>query len=93
MNPIAEQKMPVFEDSPADIETANEQGRVEVKTAKEELEQDYSYFPFLFEITQNIPYRELTAEEVLTLADKAGTFDFPNDPGEDIYNPSDGTPI
>ncbi len=93
MNPIAEQKMPVFEDSPADIETANEQGRVEVKTAKEELEQDYSYFPFLFEIPQNMSYRELTDEEVLTLADKAGTFDFLNDPEEDIYNPSDGTPI
>lgn len=93
MNPIAEQKMPVFENSPAEIETANEQGRVEVKTAKEELEMDYSYFPFLFEIPQNIPYQELTDEEVLTLADKAGTFDFLNAPEEDIYNPSDGTPI
>ncbi len=93
MNPIAEQKMPVFEDSPAEIETANEQGRVEVKTAKEELELDYSYFSFLFEITQNISYQELTDEEILTLAEKAGTFDFLNAPEEDIYNPSDGTPI
>jgi hypothetical protein len=89
MNPIAEQEMPVFEDSPAEIETANEQVRVDVKTAKEELELDYSYFPFLFEIPKNIPYQELTDEEVLTLADKAGTFDFLNDRGEDIYNPSE----
>lgn len=93
MNPIAEQKMPVFEDRPAEIETANEQGRVEVKTAEEELELDYSYFPFLFEIPRNILYQELTDEEVLTLADKTGTFDFLNAPEEDIYNPSDGTPI
>jgi hypothetical protein len=56
------------------------------------LELDYSYSPFLFEITQNISYRELTDEEVLTLTDKAGTFDFLNDPEMDIYNPSDGTP-
>ncbi len=87
MNPIVEQKMPVFENSPAEIETVNEQGRVEVKTAKDEM--DYSYFPFLFEIPKNIPYQELTDEEVLTLADKAGTFDFLNDRGEDIYNPSE----
>jgi hypothetical protein len=93
MNPIAEQKMPVFEDIPAEIETANEQGRVEVKTAKEEPGQDYSYFSFLVEIPQNISYQELTDEEVLTLAEKAGTFDFLNAPEEDIYNPSDGTPI
>ena len=85
--------MPVFEDSPADIETANKQSRVEVKTVKEELVLDYSYFPFLFEITQNISYQELTDEEVLTLSDKTGTFDFLNDLGEDIYNPSVVTPI
>jgi hypothetical protein len=93
MSPIIEQKMPTFEDSPAEIETANEQGRVEVETAKEELELDYSYYPFLFEISQEISHKELTDEEVLTLADKAGTFDFLNAPEEDIYNPSDGTPI
>ncbi|MBS1258669.1 MAG: hypothetical protein MAG551_01730 [Candidatus Scalindua arabica] len=89
MNPIAEQKMPVFENSPAETETANEQSRVEVKADKEELDMDYSYFPFLFEIPQNIPYQELTDEEILTLADKAGTFGFLNTPEEDIYNPSE----
>ena len=93
MNQIAEQEMPVFKDSPAEIETANEVGPVEVKTAKEELELDYSYFSFLLEIPQILTHQELTDEEVLTLADKAGTFDFLNDPGEDIYNPADGTPI
>ncbi len=93
MSQIAEQKMPVFEDSPAEIETTNEQIRVEIDTANQELELDYAYYPFLFEISQYISYQELTDEEVLTLADKAGTFDFLNDPEEDIYNPSDGTPI
>ncbi len=84
MSPIVEQKMPAFEDSPAETKTANEQGRVEVETVKEEL--DYSYYPFLFEISQEISNKELTDEEVLTLADKAGTFDFLNAPEEDIYN-------
>ena len=93
MNQIAEEKMPIFEDSPAEVKTSNEQDYVEVKTTKEKSDLDYSYFPFLFEIPQNIPYQELTDEEVLTLADKAGTFDFLNAPEEDIYNPSDGTPI
>ncbi len=93
MNPIAEQKMPVFEDSPAKIETANEQVRVEIGTANQEPKLDYTYSSFLFEISQYISYQELTDEEVLTLADKTGTFDFLNAPGEDIYKPSDGTPI
>ena len=93
MSPIAEKKMSVFENSPAEIETANEQVRVEIETANQEMELDYAYYPFLFENSQYISFQELTYGEVLTLADKAGTFDFLNAPGEDIYKPSDGTPI
>ncbi len=93
MSLIAEQEMPVFGDSPAEIEMANEQISVEAKTITEDMGLDYSYFQFLRIIPQILSYQELTDEEVLTLADKAGTFDFLNDPGEDIYNPSDGTPI
>jgi hypothetical protein len=40
-----------------------------------------------------IPYQELTDEEIITLAEKSGSFDFLYDPEEDIYSPSDGTPI
>ncbi len=89
MSPIAEQEMLTFEKGPLEIKTANKEVCAEEETAKKVPELDYAYF----EISQNIPYRELTDEEVLTLADKAGTFDFLNAPEEDIYNPSDGTPI
>ncbi len=92
MSPIAEQKMSTFKKGIAEIETANEQVRVEIETANQEQKLDYAYYQFLFEISQYISYQELTDEEVLTLADKAGTFDFLNAPGEDIYKPSDGTP-
>lgn len=34
--------------------------------------------------------QELTDEEVLVLAVKAGTFDFLDNPGEDIYSVNDG---
>ncbi len=93
MVPIAEQKMLTFENSTAEIETANEQGRVEVETAKEGPGFTYFYHEFSVEFPLTISYQELTDEEVLTLAEKAGTFDFLNAPDEDIYNPSDGTPI
>lgn len=95
MNPIAEQEMPVFEDYPAEIETANEQERVDEETAQEEPEMDYSYVQFVCEVPRilNIPFQELTDEEIITLAEKAGTFDFLKEPDEDIYSPSDGTPI
>ena len=93
MNQMDDQKMPVFEDSPAEIETASQTRDVEIKTAKEELVLDYSYSSFLFEILQNITYQELTDEEILTLAEKAGTFELLDAPEEDIYDPADGTPI
>ena len=95
MNTLIEQEMPVFENIPAAIKTANKQGHVDgIEAAQEVLNIDYSYFQFKFEFQQtlNVPYEELTDEEIITLADNAGTFDFLNDPEEDIYSPSDGVP-
>ncbi len=40
-----------------------------------------------------VPCQELSDEEIVTLAEKSGSFDFLYDPEEDIYSPSDGTPI
>ncbi len=82
MNPITEQEMPIFKEDSAEIETLKECTGVAD-----------SYSEFSVELPQMIPYQELTDEEVLALSEKAGTFDFYYDPEEDIYSPSDGTPI
>ena len=68
-------------------------GSLDAKTAKEGPELKCSYYRFVVETPLPIQLEELTSEEVLILADKAGTFDFLDAPEEDIYNPSDGTPI
>ena len=68
-------------------------GTLEIETAKEGPGLKCSYYRFVVETHLPIQLEELTDEEVLTLAEKAGTFDFLNAPEEDIYNPSDGTPI
>lgn len=68
------------------------QGPREAETAKEGTELKCFYIRFLVELPQVISDLELTDEEILTLADKTGTFDFLYYPEEDIYNPSDGTP-
>ena len=93
MSPITEPEMAVFEDNPAEIKTANEQCFADIEIANERLDLDYSYFSFVLEVYQNLSYPELTDDEILTIADQAGTFEFLNDPEEDIYSPSDGTPI
>ena len=95
MSPITEPEMVVFEDKTAEIETANEQPnpQVDAVAPQEEQELDYSYFSFDIQVYQKTSYPELTDEEILTIADQAGTFEFLNDPEEDIYSPSDGTPI
>ncbi len=45
-----------------------------------------------------LPFRneaddDITSEDILRLAQAGGAFDFLNDPEEDIYTLSDGTPI
>lgn len=51
------------------------------------------YYEFIVDASPLTSSEELTDEEILTLTEKAGTFDFLNDPEEDIYNLTDGTPI
>ena len=82
MNPIVEQDLQIFK-----------KGSEETSTAKEGTKLKCYYNKWLVEISQIIPYQELTDEEVLTLTEKVGTFDFLNNPEEDIYKPSDGSPI
>ncbi len=69
-----------------------EEGSKEHETAREGPTLKCTYYPFLKDLSQTTPYEELTDEEILTLAEKAGTFDFLYEPEEDIYDPSDGTP-
>lgn len=69
------------------------QGPIEVETVKEGPKIKYSYYHYKFDLTLSTSFQELTDEEVLTVAEKAGTFDFLHNPDEDIYTPSDGTPI
>lgn len=68
------------------------EGVAEPETKKDGPELKCTYYRFLFEIPQIVPYQELADEEILTLAEKVGTFDFLHSPEEDIYSPSDGTP-
>lgn len=68
------------------------EGQIEQETTKEGPDLKCSYYRFVIELPQTIPYKELTDEEILTLAEKTGTFDFLHNPKEDIYNPSDGVP-
>ncbi len=69
-----------------------EEGSKEQETAKEGPTLKCTYYTFFIGFSQMTPYEELTDEEILTLAEKAGTFDFLYEPEEDIYDPSDGTP-
>lgn len=69
------------------------EGLIEAETAEEGPSLKHSYYRLTVELPQVILFQELTDEEILTLADKAGTFDFLYSPEEDIYNPSDGTPL
>jgi hypothetical protein len=88
MNPIIEQDIQTIK------EVTDKEDNEKVETAKEGPDLKCYFSNWLFEVhTQIIPHQELTDEEILTLAEKAGTFDFYYDPEEDIYSPSDGTPI
>lgn len=42
---------------------------------------------------RSIRYTEMSDEEVLLVAEQSGSFDFLNDPSEDIYTLQDGEPI
>ena len=68
-------------------------GSPDAETAKESPGFKCSYYKFIVDTPLPYSLEELTDEEVLSLAEKAGTFDFLDAPEEDIYNPSDGTPI
>lgn len=68
-------------------------GAPDTETAKESPELKCTYYRFIVDASRPTSSEELTDKEVLALAEKTGTFDFLNTPDEDIYNPSDGTPI
>ncbi len=68
-------------------------GSLEIETAKEGPELKCAYYRFVVDTPLPVQLEELTDEEVLTLAEKTGTFNFLHAPDEDIYNPSDGTSI
>ena len=83
MSPTVEPELKIFK-----------KGNAEVETAKEGPELECTFYLFTANLQPLIiPYEELTDEEVITLAEKSGSFDFLNDPEEDIYSSSDGTPI
>ncbi|MFV1976276.1 MAG: hypothetical protein ACC651_11050 [Candidatus Scalindua sp.] len=83
MSPVAEQEMKIFKKGDAEVETSKEGPELKCYF--------YIYTVNLHPVL--IPYQELTDEEIITLAEKSGSFDFLNDPEEDIYSLSDGTPI
>lgn len=68
------------------------EGLVEQETYKEGPDLRCTYYRFLIELPQTVLYQELSDEEILTLAEKTGTFDFLYGQEEDIYDSSDGTP-
>jgi len=83
MSLVAEQKMKIFKKGDAEAETSKEGPELKC------------YF-YLYTVNLHpvlTPYQELSDDEIITLAEKSGSFDFLNDPEEDIYSPSDGTPI
>ena len=83
MSLIAEQEMKIFK-----------QGDAQVETSKEGPELKCYFYQFTANLHPLIiPCQELTDEEIITLAEKSGSFDFLYDPEEDIYSLSDGTPI
>ena len=83
MSPVIEQEMTVIKD-----------GDTEVETSKDGPELKCYFYSFTANLHPLIiPCQELTDEEIVTLADKSGSFDFLYDPEEDIYSPSDGTPL
>lgn len=82
MTPLTEPELLTFKKNFIEPETIEEGSRL-----------NYNYYRFVIEFPQAVPYQELTDEEILTLADKAGTFDFLYSPEEDIYDSSDGTPV
>ena len=82
MSPITESEMQTFK-----------KGSLKIETAKEGPGLKCSYYRFIVDSPLPFSFEELTDEEVLTLAEKTGTFNFLHAPDEDIYNPSDGTPI
>ncbi len=83
MSSVAEQEMKVFK-----------KGNAEVETSIEGPELKCYFYQFTADLHPVIvPCQELSDEEIVTLAEKSGSFDFLYDPEEDIYSPSDGTPI
>lgn len=71
--------------------------RNELKNAEEVSEgatiPNVSYFKFRIEMVYTITIPELSDEEILMLAQRHGQFDFLEEPEEDIYDLSDGTPL
>lgn len=83
MSLVVEQEMKVFK-----------KGSAEVETSKEGPELKCYFYHFTVDLHPVItPCQELTDEEIVTLAEKSGSFDFLYEPEEDIYSSSDGTPI
>ncbi|MEQ8192369.1 MAG: hypothetical protein ABRQ39_30665 [Candidatus Eremiobacterota bacterium] len=55
----------------------------------------FEFVDFIEQKEKNFSHKiqEMTGKEVLIAAEKTGTFDFLNDPSNDIYTLEDGEPL